>query len=100
MNRMHPLRLPDESLSDSHPFAAPIESMAAWVRQNRTPAAADNPYLALQENASRLIIAALDGWRDLRDNLAEWTFLSIYGLPALQAALGIDPADLSVRKTG
>ena len=101
MKRMHPLRLPYEILSDSHPFAAPIESVAAWVRQNRTPAAADNPYLALQENASRLIIAALDGWRDLRDNLAEWTFLSIYGLPALQAALGIDPADTRpFRKAG
>jgi hypothetical protein len=75
--------------------------MAAWVRQHRTPAAADNPYLAIQESASRLIISALDGWRDLRDNLAEWTFLSIYGSSALQVALGIDPADTRpFRKAG
>ena len=101
MRRLHPLRLPYEGLSDTHPLAVPIETTAAWVRQHRTPAAADNPYLALQENASRLIISALDGWRDLRDNLAELTFLAIYGSSALQVALGIDPADTGpFRKAG
>ena len=101
MRRLHPLRLPYEVLSDTHPLAAPIETIAAWVRQHRTPAAADNPYLALQENASRLIITALDSWRDLRDNLAELTFLAIYGSSALQVALGIDPADTGpFRKAG
>ncbi len=30
-----------------------------------TPAAADNPFVALQESASRQIVAALDAWRDL-----------------------------------
>ena len=101
MRRLHPLRLPYEVLSDTHPLAAPIETIATWVRQHRTPAAADNPYLTLQENASRLIITALDGWRDLRDNLAELTFLAIYGSSALQVALGIDPADTGpFRKAG
>jgi hypothetical protein len=101
MRRLHPLRLPYEILSDTHPLAAPIETMATWVRQHRTPAAADNPYLTLQENASRLIITALDGWRDLRDNLAELTFLAIYGSSAIQVALGIDPADTGpFRKAG
>jgi uncharacterized protein DUF3141 len=101
MHRMHPLRLLYEVLSDSNPFVAPIESIAAWVRQHRIPAAADNPFLALQENVSQQIVAALNTWRDLRDDFVEWTFLSVYGSPVLQAALGIDPADTRpFRKAG
>jgi hypothetical protein len=41
---------------------------------------------------SKQVIAALDAWRDWRDRFAEQVFFTIYGLPALQAALGIDPA--------
>jgi hypothetical protein len=101
MHRMHPLRLLYEVFSDSNPFAAPIESIAAWVRQHRTPAAADNPFLALQESVSQQIVAALNTWRDLRDDFVERTFLSVYGSPVLQAALGIDPADTRpFRKAG
>jgi len=101
MHRMHPLRLLYEVFSDSNPFAAPIESIATWVRQHRAPAAADNPFLALQESVSQQIVAALNTWRDLRDDFVEWTFLSVYGSPVLQAALGIDPADTRpFRKAG
>ncbi len=32
-------------------------------------------------------------WRDMRDSFGEWMFLSVYGSPLLQAAVGIDPAD-------
>ena len=71
------------------------------MRQHRTPAAADNPFLALQESVSQQIVAALNTWRDLRDDFVEWTFLSVYGSPVLQAALGIDPADTRpFRKAG
>src|SRR5262249_37271665 len=51
-----------------------------------------NPFVAWQENLSKQIIAALDAWRDARDDLAEQTFFGIYGSPMLQAAVGIDPA--------
>ena len=46
----------------------------------------------MQENASRQIVAALDGWRESVETMAERTFLAIYGSPMLQAAVGIDPA--------
>jgi hypothetical protein len=46
----------------------------------------------MQENASRQIVAALDAWRDMYEAMAERTFLAVYGLPTLQAAVGIDPA--------
>jgi Protein of unknown function (DUF3141) len=90
--RLHPLRLQYELFSNSNAFVAPLEAMASWARENRSPAASENPFLAMQEGASRMIVAALDGWRDLRDSLSEWMFLSVYGSPALQAACGIDPA--------
>jgi hypothetical protein len=101
IHRMHPLRLQHEIFSNGNPFAVPLESMAAWVRLHRTPAAADNPFLAFQESASERIVAALNTWRDLRDDFVEWTFLWLYGSPVLQAALGIDPADTRpFRKAG
>ncbi len=91
--QLHPLRLQYELFSKSNPFVASLEMLASWVRENRSPAAAENPFLAMQESASRLIVATLDGWRDLRDSLSEWAFLSVYGSQALQAAFGIDPAE-------
>jgi Protein of unknown function (DUF3141) len=72
---------------------APLERMAQEVRKNRRPVPADNPFLALQENVSEQIVAALDGWRDFIEAASERTFLTVYGSPALQAAMGIDPAD-------
>jgi hypothetical protein len=46
----------------------------------------------MQENVSRQIVAGLDAWRDASEALAERTFLTVYGSPTLQAAVGIDPA--------
>ncbi|HEY6705602.1 MAG TPA: DUF3141 domain-containing protein, partial [Xanthobacteraceae bacterium] len=68
---------------------------AAWaeqVRKNRKPVGAGNPVVALQETASRQIVAALDAWRDATEALAERTFLAVYGLPSLQAAVGVEPS--------
>jgi hypothetical protein len=63
------------------------------VRKNRRPVPTVNPFIALQENVSKQIVAALDGWRDFTEAIAERTFLTVYGSPALQAAAGIDPAE-------
>ena len=91
MQQSHPLRLQYELFSDRNPFMAPVNAWAEQVRGNRRPAAADNPFLAMQENASRQIVAALDAWRDISETLAERTFMAVYGSPLLQAAVGIDP---------
>jgi hypothetical protein len=93
MRELHPLRVPYQLVSDGNPLMAPVSAMAKQVRETRAPAAAGNPLLELQEIASRQIIAGLDAWRDMRDSLAEWTFMTVYGSPLLQAAVGIDPAD-------
>ena len=60
---------------------------------------AGNPFIALQEAMSKQIVAALDRWRDTTEAVAERTFLSVYGSPTLQAAVGIDPeANRPLRK--
>jgi hypothetical protein len=92
MHKMHPLRLQYELFSNANPMMAQVESLAGEARANRRPVADDNPFVAMQETASRQIVAALDGWRQLAETMAERTFLTIYGAPTLQAAVGIDPA--------
>src|SRR6516165_712185 len=93
LHQMHPLRLQYQMFSNANPFMAPVEGMAEAVRKSRRPVADDNPFIAIQENISEQIVTALDGWRDFIETVAERTFLTVYGSPALQAAVGIDPAD-------
>jgi hypothetical protein len=89
---MHPLRLQYELFSNANPMMAPVADLAEQVRGDRRPVAANNPFIDMQEAASRQIVTALDAWRDWTEALAERTFLTVYGSPSLQAAVGIDPA--------
>ncbi|NJL08322.1 MAG: DUF3141 domain-containing protein [Methylacidiphilales bacterium] len=99
--RCHPLRAQYELLSDANPLAALLAPAADWVRENRSPVAKDNPFLALQETLSQQIIAGLNAFRDMRDDASELVFRTIYGLPAVQAFYGIDPAsDRPLHKAG
>ena len=93
MHHLHPLRLQYELSSDTNPLMAPVKTMADRVREDRKPASADNPILALQERVSDQVVANLDAWREMTEALSERMFLSIYGSPVLQAAVGIDPTD-------
>ena len=92
VRRLHPLRLQYEIFSNVNLMMAPVSALAEQVRKNRREAKEDNPFIVLQENASRQIVKALDTWRDTVEAMSEKMFLTIYGSPALQAALGIDPA--------
>jgi pimeloyl-ACP methyl ester carboxylesterase len=92
MQQLHPLRLQYEFFSNANPLMAPVATLAEQVRKDRKPSEANNPFVAMQENASRQIVAGLDAWRDMTEALAERMFLTIYGLPSLQAAVGLDPA--------
>src|ERR1700730_7396023 len=93
LQHMQPLKVQYEILSNANPFMAPVAAMAEEVRKNRKPVASDNPFVAMQETVSKQTVAALDGWRDFTEAVAERPFLTVYGSPALQAAAGIDPAD-------
>jgi hypothetical protein len=96
--RLHPLRLQYEMLSDANPSATVMASAAEQVRTQRRPAAAGNPFVEFEQIASQGIVTALDAWRDIRDNAIEWTFLTTYGNPWLQAAVGIDPKDTQTKR--
>ena len=75
-----------------------VAQLAEQVRQQRRPASPDNPLVQMQAMVSEGIIAALDGWRDLRDRSLEQMFLAIYSTPLLQALVGLSASDESPRR--
>jgi hypothetical protein len=75
-----------------------LAQLAEQVRQQRRSTAPDNPLLQLQARVSEGIIAALDGWRDLRDRSLEQIFLTLYSAPLLQALVGRRASDESPRR--
>jgi pimeloyl-ACP methyl ester carboxylesterase/uncharacterized tellurite resistance protein B-like protein len=91
MRNLHPLRMQYEAFSSQNPLMATVKSAAEEIEDKRRPASKDNPFLAFQEQMSKQIVHALDSWRDATEALSETVFLNLYGSPALQAALGIDP---------
>jgi hypothetical protein len=52
----------------------------------------------VQAIISEGIIAALDGWRDLRDRTIEQIFLTVYSSPLLQALVGMSASDEPPRR--
>jgi Protein of unknown function (DUF3141) len=101
LQQLHPLRLQYDLFSNANPMMGPVADMAEQVRKNRRPVAADNPFIQLQETISSQIVAGLNAWRDMIEGTAERMFLTIYGSPPLQAAVGIDPTSrLPLRKAG
>src|SRR4051794_18085102 len=91
MRNWHPLRLQYEMISSQNPLMKPVEDAAEKARDDRKSVAKDNPFLAFQEKVSKQIVSSLDQWRDSTEAASEAMFLAIYGSPALQAAVGVDP---------
>src|SRR5712675_3191860 len=91
MRNLHPLRVGYEVFGRDTSAMKALATEAETVRESRTPAAKDNPFLKAQATVSESIVNMLDKWRDTQEALSESLFLSIYGSPALQAAVGIDP---------
>jgi hypothetical protein len=91
MHKFHPLRLSYEMFSGEGPLTKSIAARADTVREHRKPAAGANPFMEAQETVSKSIVNALDKWRDAQESMSESMFLAIYGSPALQAAVGVDP---------
>jgi pimeloyl-ACP methyl ester carboxylesterase len=91
MRNLHPLRTQYEAFSSQNPWMTAVKSAAEGLEENRKPVSKDNPFLAFQEQVSKQIVHALDSWRDSQEALSEAIFLNVYGSPALQVAVGIDP---------
>ncbi|WP_295441765.1 DUF3141 domain-containing protein, partial [uncultured Thiodictyon sp.] len=98
LHKLSPAELPFELFSDRNPLMQQIAQLADQVRAQRQPAAPDNPFLALQAMISEGMVAALDGYRDLRDRSLEEIFLATYSSPLLQALVGIRAADAPPRR--
>jgi hypothetical protein len=98
MRKWHPLRVQYEAFSDANPLMKQVETAAEKVREHRKPAVSENPFVTFQETMSKQIVSALDKWRDSQEAFSEALFLSVYGSPALQAAVGIDPQSTPSRK--
>jgi hypothetical protein len=86
---LNPLRLSYTMFADGNPWMSGVQQLAATAATDRKPAAAGNPFTALQTTVSDQIIASLDAYRALRDHWAEHVFFGFYGSPFVQALLGI-----------
>jgi pimeloyl-ACP methyl ester carboxylesterase len=93
IQRLHPLRLQYEMFSNANPMMALVSGLAEQVRTRRRPASSDNPFIAMQENMSRQIVAGLDAWRATAEDFSERVFTAVYGSKPFQAAMGINPAN-------
>ena len=98
MAKLNPSELPFEIFSERNPMMRQVAQLAEQVRQNRQPAAANNPLVEWQAKFSEGIVAALDGYRDLRDATLEQIFLATYSSPLLQAMVGLRSSDESPRR--
>jgi hypothetical protein len=89
LRHAHPNRMRFEAFSSENPWMRPVAAWAEKVKTDRHPADSDNPFTALEREASKRIIDALDAWAHLRDVWAEALFLNVYGAPLLQALVGL-----------
>ncbi|HEY1290378.1 MAG TPA: TerB family tellurite resistance protein [Burkholderiales bacterium] len=85
---LNPARMERWAFSDLNPWMWWVKSAAQWVRENRQPVSADNPFAQAEKTVSGQIEEALDRYRDVRDDLLERMFKGIYESPWLAAAVG------------
>src|SRR4030095_6289584 len=62
VRNMHSLRLPYERFSNRNPFVARVNGGAERGSENGKQVSTDNPFIALQERASKQIVNARDSW--------------------------------------
>lgn len=85
---LHPMRLRRSLFSDMNPFMAPVATLAALARQNRAPAAPDNPFRAWERLWADGVERTIDAWRDMRDAATETAFHAMYGWLAATGVAG------------
>jgi pimeloyl-ACP methyl ester carboxylesterase len=91
MRQWHPLRVSYEAFGGDTVAMKGVAKAAGKIREQRKPAAEDNPFVTFQETVSKNIVDVLDKWRDTQEALSEALFLGVYGSPVVQAAVGITP---------
>ncbi len=79
--RLHPMRQQNYFFSRKNPAFANIDDLAATAREQRTPAAKDNPFVQLEQLYADCVERSWDLYRDARDAAIELTFYTLYGTP-------------------
>jgi len=95
---LHPLRVQRAMLSSLNPWLAPLTTGAERVRENRAPAAMDNPFLWMERFSADLTQQWIDLSRDMRDAAFEMTFYAMWNNPWARA-FGAPNAVRRTRKT-
>ena len=83
MKDLHPARLQRRAFGGENPLLHWVAPAARHAREQRLPAAPENPFVVAERLWADGVIQAFDLWRDLRDALCEMTFLSLYGSPLM-----------------
>jgi pimeloyl-ACP methyl ester carboxylesterase len=94
----HPNRLRFAMFSDKNPLMQPVKALAQSVASARKPVSADNPLLAMERVTSSWITTCLQTFGEFRDTMTETVFLSTYGSPWLQAAVGLGTQEAIPRR--
>ncbi len=88
IRQLHPLRVERYMFSSWNPWMLAPKILAPWVSAIRRPASDDNIFVKIEKVGSDLIVYFLNGYRDLRDALAEEMFEALYnGNPVTEEAL-------------
>ena len=82
---LHPQRLGRAVMSSRNPVMGQVAQAAETVRAARSPAAADNPFLAAEALWVQMAEQAIDVWRDSRDMAFELAFHALWGNPFARA---------------
>lgn len=88
---INPNRLRFAAFSDRNPAMRQVKELAATVRADRKPVAADNPLHVWEQVASTWMTTYWESYRLMRDAMTEATFLATYGSPLLQSLVGLGP---------
>jgi len=79
--RLHPMRQQHYFFSHKNPMFSNIDDFAATAREQRAPAAKDNPFLHLEQLYADHVERSWDLYRDARDAGIELGFYTLYGAP-------------------
>ena len=90
---LNPLRVSYSFPSDENVMMRAIAPLADYVRTERAPISAGNPYIEMQQQFSKTMVDAFNLFRDFRDDQVERTFHAVFGSPLVQAACGISSHD-------
>ncbi|MBB3809450.1 DUF3141 domain-containing protein [Pseudochelatococcus contaminans] len=81
---LHPLRLQRSLFSSRNPVLQQLRPVAEQVVENRAAAAADNPFVQLENLWADTFEQSVDIMRDLRNAWYERMFFSIYATPYMR----------------